>query len=115
MGYRDNSHHREQTRNMRPIPKPETEDIKAIWRVGLVAFREERRRDPGTRKDLDAGQAAILAAFPNLTPPAYRARRGLAHREHHEWLYRGVRRREWIWPPDHRGVGVQRNPGFEDT
>jgi hypothetical protein len=27
----------------------------------------------------------------------------------------GVPKREWIWPPDHRGVGYRRNRGFEGT
>jgi hypothetical protein len=41
--------------------------------------------------------------------------RGLARETPDAWLHRGVPRREWIWPPDHRGVRLQRNPGYENA
>jgi hypothetical protein len=51
-------------------------------------------------------------AFPQ--PPEEEACRhftnavGWASINHREWLYRGVPHKEWIWPPDHRGVGLLR-------
>ena len=38
-----------------------------------------------------------------------------ASREHKHWLFRSGLKREWIWPPDHRGGGYRRNPGYEDA
>lgn len=98
---------------------PDDEDVKAIWRVGLLAYRAARRRDPTTTRDCAAGRDAILAAYPHISPDAANQHVinavAWASIHHNDWLQRGVPRREWIWPPDHRGVGHHRNPGYEDS
>ena len=97
--------------------RPENECVLAIWRVGLAAYREAARRTVFPSEHDAAGKAAILAAFPELSPQE--ASRHLiqavawASDHHHEWLNRGAMKREWIWPRDHRGVGYHRNPGYE--
>jgi hypothetical protein len=67
----------------------------------------------------DAAAAAICAQYPELTEreAGQHSIRAVAWcaANHREWLDRGVPRREWIWPPDERGVGVRRNPGYENT
>jgi hypothetical protein len=89
----------------------------AIWRVGLVAFRDAMRRELEHDACHRAGVAAMLEVFPHLSREQASAHCIQAvswcSGEHHTWLWRGVPRREWIWPPDHRGVGRQRNPGYE--
>lgn len=99
--------------------RPESEAVLAIWRVGLVAYREAKRRELHVVECDRAGEAAMMEAFPELTREE--ASRHIIHAvywasvHHHAWLWRGVPRREWIWPPDHRGVGHKRNPGYEDV
>jgi hypothetical protein len=109
---------REHYANASAPNRPETEDIKAIWRVGLVAYRDACRRMLLRSQSYHAGQAAIIEAFPQLTREE--ASSHIVHAvawasvHHREWLWRGVPHREWTWPPDHRGVGLHRNPGYED-
>ena len=99
--------------------RPENESVLAIWRVGLVAYRDAMRRELHVARCSEAGTAAMMAAFPEMTREE--ASQHITHAvywasvHHHAWLWRGVPRREWIWPPDHRGVGHQRNPGYEDV
>jgi hypothetical protein len=96
----------------------EDERVLAIWRVGLLAYREAARQTVFQNEHYSAGKAGILAAFPELTPQE--ASRHIiqavarASDHHHEWLDRGAMKREWIWPPDRRGAGYHRNPGYED-
>jgi len=98
---------------------PKTEGILAVWRVGLVAYRDALRRECHRHKCYDAGEAAIREAYPDL--PRKEASVHIVNAvvwasiHHLEWLRNGVPRREWIWPPDHRGVGRHRNPGYEDV
>jgi hypothetical protein len=110
---------REHCANMPAPSRPETEDVKAIWRVGLVVYRDACRRMLMRSQCYDAGRTAIIEAFPSLTPAEASAH--IVHAvawasiQHHAWLWRGVPHREWIWPPDKRGVGLHRNPGYEDA
>jgi hypothetical protein len=108
----------EQTANVTGPIIPENDDVLGIWRVGLVAYREARRRELWIVYCHQAGVAAMRERFPHLTQEE--ASRHMvnavawASSNHKEWLERGVPRRKWIWPPDHRGVGHRRNPGYED-
>jgi hypothetical protein len=58
----------------------------------------------------------MRAAFPALTEQE--AHRHLisaitwASINHREWLDRAEPKMEWIWPPDHRGAGYMRRPGY---
>ena len=98
---------------------PENEAVLAIWRVGLIAYRDASRRMLPVNKCHDAGIAAILTAYPHMTKEEASKHSiesvAWAAGKHHAWLYNGVPRREWIWPPDRRGVGRHRNPGYEDA
>jgi hypothetical protein len=95
------------------------ESTLAVWRIGLVAYRDARRRELSHFDCCNAGKAAILAAYPAMSREEASAAIvnavAWASVHHREWLHRGVRRREWIWPADHRGVGLHRNPGYEDV
>ena len=98
---------------------PKDEGVLAIWRVGLVAYRDALRRELLRHDCYHAGESAMLIAFPTLTEEEASSHIvdavAWASQRHNEWLKRGVPRREWIWPPDHRGVGRHRNPGYEDV
>jgi hypothetical protein len=98
---------------------PEQESLRAVWRVGLVAYRDASRRLLQNSQCYDAGRIAMIEAFPTLTREDASSHIvnavAWASVHHHEWLHRGVPHREWIWPPDHRGVGLHRNPGYEDS
>jgi hypothetical protein len=99
--------------------RPDDDSVLAIWRVGLVAYRDARRRELSQFDCYNAGEAAILAAYPAM--PRQEASAAIvsavawASVHYREWLDRGVPRREWIWPADHRGVGRYRNPGYGDV
>jgi hypothetical protein len=99
--------------------RPDSESTLGIWRVGLVAYRDAKRRELHVVKCLDAGEIAMMAAYPELSRKEASAHMiqavAWASTHHHAWLWRGVPRREWIWPADHRGVGRYRNPGYEDV
>ena len=104
---------------MSELTLPKDTTIRDIWRIGLVAYRNAARQELHVSKCHDAAAAAIRAAYPNLTE-----REATQHSiqavawasvHHHAWLWNGVPRREWIWPPDKRGVGVRRNLGYEGT
>jgi hypothetical protein len=98
---------------------PKNETVLAFWRVGLVAYREAARKELHVSECHRAGAKAMLAAFPQLDEKEASKQMIKAvawcSSNHRKWLDHGVPRREWIWPPDHRGVGLQRNPGFEGT
>jgi hypothetical protein len=103
---------------MSSVVCPKNETILAYWRVGLVAYREAARKELHDIECDRAGQRAMMAAFPELDEEE--AGRQIVRAvawcswKHRKWLDHGVPRRKWIWPPDHRGVGLRRNPGYED-
>jgi hypothetical protein len=88
---------------------PENEGVLGIWRVGLVAYRQARRRELWIVHCHQAG-VAMRERFPHLTQEE--ASRHMvnavawASSRHNEWLERGVPRREWIWPPDDRALAI---------
>jgi hypothetical protein len=43
------------------------ESTLAVWRVGLVAYRDARRRELREHECCNAGKAAILAAYPAIS------------------------------------------------
>jgi hypothetical protein len=91
---------------------PDGEGSLARWRVGLVAYREAKRQGPWEHHAWIAGHEAMRAAFPDLTIEEARRQMTSAiawcSSTHNEWLWNGVPRPEYIWPPDHRGFGYYR-------
>lgn len=96
---------------------PKDSTVLDWWRVGLVAYRYAARAELHHHHCWIAGHEAMRAAYPELSLEQARLemRDALtwAASNHNEWLHRGVPRREWIWPPDHRGVGHYRHPKRE--
>lgn len=108
---------REQNQNMAQVVEapayPKNDAVLAIWRVGLVAYRDAARAELPYVDWHRSGVTTMMASFPDLS----RAEAGShmidavawASRNHNEWLTRGVPKREWIWPPTAEGVGLYRH------
>jgi hypothetical protein len=98
---------------------PDNDNVLAIWRVGLIAYRYACRRELPALDQHPAGIAAMMEAFPQLAREEASEHMinaiAWCTTHHIEWLQCGVPRREWIWPPDQRGMGLNRNAGYEGT
>ena len=95
-----------------PPASPRNEAVRALWRVGLVAYREAARAELEYIEWHRAGVAAMIASFQNLNKEEASSHMtgavAWASTYHNEWLMRGVPKREWIWPPTAEGVGLFR-------
>jgi hypothetical protein len=104
---------------MHELVLPKETTVREIWRIGLVAYRNAARQELKVSQCHSAAAAEICAKYPELTERQGRRHSieavAWASKHHRAWLDRGVPRREWIWPPDRRGVGLHRKPGFEGT
>ena len=86
------------------------------WRVGIVAFRDTMREGRSHRECHQAGVDAMQAAHPEMTDAGRQmsdAIGWITRSEYAGWFWAAQPRREWIWPPDHRGVGHYRTQAGE--
>lgn len=91
--------------------RPENGDTLDRWRVGIVAFRIAMREELSDNECHKAGVAAMQAAFPTMEDPGpqmVQAIGSVPRSEYAAWFWAARPEREWIWPPDHRGVGHYR-------
>ena len=95
----------------------DADHVLAIWQPGLVAYRDACRRELPRPHQHPAGVTALMEASPQLSHDEASEHMDNAiawcTTHHIEWLQCGVPRREWIWPPDHRGMGLDRHAGYE--
>lgn len=88
------------------------EEVLAIWRIGLVAYRDALRQELHVSKCYQAAADAIREKHPDLTEREAKRHAitavAWASRHHNEWLNKGVPKRKWIWPPTAEGVGDYR-------
>lgn len=84
----------------------------AIWRPGIVAYRNARRGNQDHLGAWRAAVAAIMEEHPHLSLDEARqhATNGVAWASsaHPRWFWHDPNRREWIWPPSKDGVGTFR-------
>ena len=88
------------------------------WRVGIVAFRDAMREERPHHECYLAGVAAMQAAFPDMLDANTQMTEAIGwvtHSEYAKWFWAAQPRREWIWPPDHRGVGHYRTPAGDKS
>jgi hypothetical protein len=93
--------------------RPDDGSTLAIWRVGIVAYRNAALAGFGYHRCELIGIEAVLEAYPEMDLDAARSHmtRALAWvtgSEHAKWFRRGTPRYEYIWPKDERGVGHNR-------
>ena len=90
---------------------PENDAVLARWRVGLIAFRDAARRELPHQECHRAGVEAMRAAFPDMKHVGREMSDAIGwvtRSEFAGWFRQGVPQKEWIWPPDRRGVGHYR-------